>query len=76
MAKSVLMELMNVEDDGRFGKAMEMSMTEKDYVKSAGKVDWYHLNEMFEVKTGAGELKISKKGKLVHCKKSCTFPFR
>jgi hypothetical protein len=46
----------NVNDCGRYGKAMECSVTGKDKAKSANKVDWYHLRKRYEVKTGAGEL--------------------
>lgn len=43
-------------DCGRIGKAFERSCTNKNKVKAAGKVDWYHLGETFENKIGAGEL--------------------
>jgi len=46
----------NMNDCGRYGKAMECAMTRKDRAKSANKVDWYHLRERYESKTGAGEL--------------------
>lgn len=74
MAITVSMNGMNVADSGRFGKAVEMAMTEKSYVKASGKCDWTHLRERFEIKTGAGELKITRTGKIAHCKKILYIP--
>lgn len=43
-------------DSARYNKAFECCVTGKDYVKPANKIDWYHLKERYEIKTGAGEL--------------------
>ena len=42
-------------DDGAFGKAFEAVFTGKR-CKASGKVDWRHLGDRYEIKTGAGEL--------------------
>lgn len=54
--KKVNVNEYKVTDCGRYGKAMERTCTGKAKAKAAGKVDWYHLKERYEVKTGAGEL--------------------
>lgn len=42
-------------DCGAFGKAFESAITGRR-CKRSGKVDWTHLKNRYEVKTGAGEL--------------------
>lgn len=74
MAIAVFVNGMNVSDSGRFGKAVEMAITEKDHVKASGKCDWNHLRTQFEIKSGAGELKITKTGRIAHCKKILYIP--
>ena len=72
--KKVNVSIYSQEDDGRFGKCIEMVVTEKSYVKSAGRVDWTHLCTKFEVKTGAGELGKAGRALLPHCHKVLFVP--
>lgn len=72
MFKAVNIHDYKVTDCGRWGKAGERTCTGKQYVKSAGKVDWYHLGQKFEIKTGAGELDEIIKKKT--CKKVLFIP--
>lgn len=61
-------------DDGRIGKAFERSCTGKAKAKTASKVDWYHLGQKFEIKTGAGELGTIGNKLLSNCKKVLYVP--
>lgn len=45
----------NPTDSGKWGKATESALTGKR-CKAQGKVDWKHLSQSYEIKTGAGQL--------------------
>ena len=51
----------NHKDDGKVQKACECCCTGKAYIKTVGKVDWYHNGMKIEIKAGAGYLSMHGK---------------
>lgn len=63
--KNVNVNEYTIADSGRFGKALERTLTAKQNVKGAGKIDRYINGKRFEIKTGAGELNDINKAQFI-----------
>ena len=71
--KIVSMENFSVTDSGRYGKALEESLTRRP-CKKAGVTDWRHNGVRYEIKSGGGELGNTGRKVLKGCHKIIYIP--